>query len=67
MVPVGEDQVQHVEFTREVARHFNARYGQTFPECQALLTPTPRVIGLDGEAKMSKSKGNSVGILGDPG
>ncbi|MGO9410937.1 MAG: tryptophan--tRNA ligase [Spirochaetia bacterium] len=66
VVPVGEDQVQHVEFTREVARHFNARYGQTFPECQALLTPTPRVIGLDGEAKMSKSKGNSIGILETP-
>jgi tryptophanyl-tRNA synthetase len=66
VVPVGEDQVQHVEFTREVARHFNARYGQTFPECQALLTPTPRVMGLDGESKMSKSKGNSIGILETP-
>jgi tryptophanyl-tRNA synthetase len=63
VVPVGEDQVQHVEFTREVARHFNTRYGDTFPECQALLTATPRVVGLDGNAKMSKSKGNSIGIL----
>ncbi len=63
VVPVGEDQVQHVEFTREVARHFNARYGETFPECQALLTATPRVLGLDGDAKMSKSKGNTIGIL----
>ncbi len=63
VVPVGEDQVQHVEFTREVARHFNARYGDTFPECQALLTATPRVLGVDGDAKMSKSKGNSIGVL----
>ena len=66
VVPVGEDQVQHVEFTREVARHFNARYGETFPECQALLTPTPRVMGLDGDFKMSKSKGNSIGITEPP-
>ena len=63
VVPVGEDQVQHVEFTREVARHFNNRFGDTFPECQALLTTTPRVAGLDGEAKMSKSKGNTIGVL----
>jgi tryptophanyl-tRNA synthetase len=60
---VGEDQVQHVEFTREVARSFNSRYGDTFPECQALLTPTPRVMGLDGESKMSKSKDNDIGLL----
>ena len=66
VVPVGEDQVQHVEFTREVARHFNTRYGQTFPECQALLTATPRVLGLDGDAKMSKSKGNTIGVLETP-
>jgi tryptophanyl-tRNA synthetase len=63
VVPVGEDQIQHVEFTREVARHFNARYGDTFPECRAVLTPTPRVMGLDGESKMSKSKGNDIGLL----
>ena len=66
VVPVGEDQVQHVEFTREVARHFNARYGDTFPECQPLLTSTPRVMGLDGDAKMSKSKGNTIGVLETP-
>ena len=64
--PSGEDQVQHVEFTREVARHFNARYGETFPECKALLTATPRVLGLDGDAKMSKSKGNTIGVLETP-
>jgi len=66
VVPVGEDQVQHVEFTREVARHFNSRFGDTFPECQALLTRTPRVLGLDGDAKMSKSKGNTIGVLETP-
>lgn len=66
VVPVGEDQIQHVEFTREVARHFNTRFGDTFPECQALLTATPRVLGLDGDAKMSKSKGNTIGVLETP-
>jgi tryptophanyl-tRNA synthetase len=66
VVPVGEDQVQHVEFTREVARHFNSRYGDTFPECQALLTSSPRIMGLDGENKMSKSKGNTIGVLETP-
>ena len=63
VVPVGEDQIQHVEFTREIARRFNARYGPTFPECQAELTATPRVMGIDGLSKMSKSKGNYIGIL----
>ena len=63
VVPVGEDQVQHVEFTREVARHFNSRFGPTFPECRALLTSTPRIMGVDGESKMSKSQGNTLGIL----
>jgi tryptophanyl-tRNA synthetase len=63
IVPVGEDQVQHVEFTREVARRFNVRYGDTFPECQAELTATPRIMGIDGQSKMSKSKGNYIGIL----
>lgn len=63
VVPVGEDQVQHVEFTREIARYFNKRYGHTFPECEALLTTTPRIMGLDGEQKMSKSKGNVIGLM----
>jgi tryptophanyl-tRNA synthetase len=62
VVPVGEDQIQHVEFTREVARRFNARYGDTFPECQAELTSSPRIMGLDGDAKMSKSRGNTIGL-----
>jgi tryptophanyl-tRNA synthetase len=63
VVPVGEDQVQHVEFAREVARKFNVRYGETFPECKALLTQTPRVMGLDGSAKMSKSKDNYIALF----
>jgi tryptophanyl-tRNA synthetase len=66
VVPVGQDQVQHVEFTREVARHFNSRFGDTFPECEALLTTTPKVMGLDGDAKMSKSRGNTIGVLETP-
>ncbi|MBA7716142.1 Tryptophan--tRNA ligase [subsurface metagenome] len=63
IVPIGQDQVQHVEFTREIARNFNSHFGPTFPECQARLTNTPRIMGLDGESKMSKSKGNYIGLL----
>ncbi|MCX7032278.1 MAG: tryptophan--tRNA ligase, partial [Spirochaetes bacterium] len=66
VVPVGQDQVQHVEFTREVARHFNSRFGDTFPECEALLTASPKVLGLDGDTKMSKSRGNTIGVLETP-
>ena len=58
-VPVGEDQVPHVELTREVARRFNQFYGPIFPEPQALLTPSPRLPGTDGR-KMSKSYGNAI-------
>jgi len=63
VVPVGEDQVQHIELTREIARHFNSRYGKTFPECEAYLTETPRVMGIDGGTKMSKSRNNTIGLL----
>jgi len=63
VVPVGEDQVQHVEFTREVARRFNSRFGDTFPECEAKLTASARIMGLDGDAKMSKSRGNTIALL----
>ncbi|MBN1525219.1 MAG: tryptophan--tRNA ligase [Spirochaetales bacterium] len=63
VVPVGEDQVQHIELTREVSRYFNRRYGDVFPEPDALLTKTPRIVGLDGSAKMSKSKGNSIALF----
>jgi tryptophanyl-tRNA synthetase len=65
-VPVGEDQLQHLELTREIARKFNARYGETFPEPQPLIGTAGRIMGLDGKAKMSKSLGNTVGILAEP-
>ncbi|HSH75749.1 MAG TPA: tryptophan--tRNA ligase [Longimicrobiales bacterium] len=66
-VPVGEDQRQHLELTREIARKFNAAYGEIFPEPDALIDENVgRIVGLDGEAKMSKSLGNTVGILAEP-
>jgi tryptophanyl-tRNA synthetase len=63
-VPVGEDQIQHVELTREVARKFNARFGEIFPE-PAHLVPKEggRIMGLDGKTKMSKSLQNYIGVL----
>jgi tryptophanyl-tRNA synthetase len=83
LVPVGEDQVQHLELSREIARKWNARFdapaaGKTaprsgeaerpgfFPEPKALLTPTKRIMGLDGQAKMSKSLGNTIDLLESP-
>jgi tryptophanyl-tRNA synthetase len=100
LVPVGEDQVQHLELSREIARKWNTRFSPGyaartaeqdaqraaltspetgmpadpahaevegfFPEPKALLTPTRRIMGLDGKAKMSKSLGNTVGLLEDP-
>jgi tryptophanyl-tRNA synthetase len=81
LVPVGEDQVQHLELSRVVARRWNAAFakktGRTaedgseereayFPEPQALLTPTRRIMGLDGQAKMSKSMGNTIALLESP-
>src|SRR5687768_7595483 len=83
LVPVGEDQVQHLELSREIARKWNARFDAAsaarvsgaqkedpqagfFPEPKPLLTPTRRVMGLDGQAKMSKSLGNTVGLLEEP-
>jgi tryptophanyl-tRNA synthetase len=67
LVPVGEDQVQHLELMREIARRWNARYGDGFfPEPQPLLTQTKRVLGLDGKAKMSKSLGNTIGLFESP-
>ncbi|HEX6049548.1 MAG TPA: tryptophan--tRNA ligase [Gemmatimonadaceae bacterium] len=67
LVPVGEDQVQHLELSREIARRWNARFGDGFfPEPQAKLTPSRRILGLDGQAKMSKSMGNTVGMLEEP-
>jgi tryptophanyl-tRNA synthetase len=58
-VPVGEDQVAHLELSREIARRFNHFYGEIFPEPQAVLTPASRLPGTDGR-KMSKSYGNAV-------
>jgi len=99
LVPVGEDQVQHLELSREIARRWNTRFSPGynvseahddsaraedtapetgmppepgaaavgfFPEPKPLLTPTRRIMGLDGQAKMSKSLGNTVGLLEDP-
>ena len=65
-VPVGEDQVQHLELTREIARRFNARFGAVFPEPKPLLTETPRILGMDGLQKMSKSKGNGIDLTEAP-
>lgn len=66
-VPVGEDQLQHLELSREIARRWNARFGDGyFPEPKAKLTPTRRILGLDGQAKMSKSLGNTVALLEEP-
>jgi tryptophanyl-tRNA synthetase len=90
LVPVGEDQLQHLELSREIARKWNARFDVRasvargakakaplgseavsvadgfFPEPKGLLTPTRRIMGLDGQAKMSKSLGNTVELLEDP-
>ncbi|MBL8754376.1 MAG: tryptophan--tRNA ligase [Planctomycetes bacterium] len=62
-VPVGDDQDQHLELARETVRRFNFVYGETFPEPKTVRSQAPRVVGLDGEAKMSKSKGNEVGLF----
>lgn len=83
LVPVGEDQLQHLELSREIARKWNARFDPPpaaakiargneparqgfFPEPKALLTPTRRIMGLDGQAKMSKSLGNTIDLLESP-
>lgn len=65
-VPVGEDQVPHIEITREIARRFNNQYGEVFPEPEALLTKFSRLPGLDGAAKMSKSLSNTILLSDEP-
>lgn len=60
-VPVGEDQLPHLELTREIARRFNHLYKNIFPEPKAILTPSPRLLGLDGR-KMSKSYNNFIAL-----
>ncbi|MEO5902782.1 MAG: tryptophan--tRNA ligase, partial [Gemmatimonadaceae bacterium] len=90
LIPVGEDQVQHLELSREICRRWNTRFDPAyaaaigaktaattpegeqaevvgfFPEPKPLLTPTRRIMGLDGRAKMSKSLGNTIGLLEEP-
>ena len=64
-VPVGVDQVPHVEITREIARRFNHFYGNVFPEPDAVLTETPKILGLD-RRKMSKSYNNAIYLSDSP-
>jgi tryptophanyl-tRNA synthetase len=66
LVPVGRDQAPHVELSREIIRAFNRRYGETFPEPEAVYTEAPTVLGTDGVRKMSKSVGNTIDILAAP-
>ncbi len=60
VVPVGEDQLPHLELAREIARRFNNLFGDTFPEPQGKLTSFPLIVGLDGKEKMSKQLGNDI-------
>lgn len=66
LVPVGEDQVPMIEQTNELVRHFNRIYGPVFPEAKALISPVPRLPGIDGKAKMSKSLGNAIFLSDSP-
>ena len=67
LVPVGEDQVQHLELAREIVRRWNTKFAvDFFVEAAPYLTPTRRIMGLDGQAKMSKSLGNTIGLLDEP-
>jgi tryptophanyl-tRNA synthetase len=65
-VPVGKDQVAHIELIREVVRKFNRTYAPVFPEPRALLTETPLIKGTDGKQRMSKTVGNVVGVTEEP-
>ena len=66
LVPVGEDQVPHMEFTRRLVRHFNELYGTSITVPQTRLSTTPRLAGLDGNAKMGKSLGNAIYLSDSP-
>lgn len=66
LVPVGEDQLPHIEITRELARSFNRTYGEIFPEPEPKLSVFARLTGLDGNAKMSKSLGNTILLSDQP-
>jgi len=63
VVPVGDDQIQHLELSREICRRFNARFGRCFPEPLPRLSEAPRIMGLDGKAKMSKTRNNAIGLF----
>ena len=65
LVPVGEDQLPHIEMTREIARRFNRVVGDIFPEPEALVGRVPRLVGLGGDAKMGKSLGNAIYLKDD--
>ncbi|HLE82309.1 MAG TPA: tryptophan--tRNA ligase, partial [Dehalococcoidia bacterium] len=65
LVPVGEDQLPHIEMTREIARRFNRDFGEVFPEPEGLVGRVPRLAGTDGNAKMSKSLGNAIYLKDD--
>jgi tryptophanyl-tRNA synthetase len=66
IVPVGEDQLPHLELAREIVRRFHNLFGPTFPEPQAKLTEAPLILGLDGVNKMSKSLNNHIELAATP-
>jgi len=66
LVPVGKDNEAHVEVTRELARRFNRLYGDVFPIPEVMLGEVPTLVGTDGQAKMSKSRGNAIFLSDDP-
>jgi tryptophanyl-tRNA synthetase len=65
LVPVGDDQLPHIEMTRELARRLNGLCGPLFPEPQPLVGRVPRLVGLDGQSKMSKSRANAIYLKDD--
>ena len=65
LVPVGEDQLPHIEMTRELARRFNRQFKEVFPEPEGLVGRVPRLVGIDGQAKMSKSLNNAIDLKDD--
>ena len=65
-VPVGQDQIPHIELSREIVRRFNNLFGETFPEPQAKLTEAPLILGLDGQNKMSKTLDNHLDLASTP-
>jgi tryptophanyl-tRNA synthetase len=65
VVPVGKDNLSHVELAREMARRFNNLYGETFPEPESIIGDVPLLVGTDGQNKMSKSLGNAIYLSDD--